>query len=160
MLNECDVHTLLRLPTGLFYAQGVKANVLFFDRKPASETPWTKTLWIYDLRTNQNFTLKTKTLARQDLDEFVACYNPNNRHERQPTWSYDNPGGRWRVFSYEELMGHDKANLDISWLLDELLEDSANLPEPDVLAHEIVEELEAALGQFSGIVEELGNGES
>jgi type I restriction enzyme M protein len=160
LLNECDVHTLLRLPTGLFYAQGVKANVLFFDRKPASETPWTKTLWIYDLRTNQNFTLKTRTLARQDLDEFVACYNPANRHERSPLWSEDNPGGRWRAFSYEELMSRDKANLDIFWLRDESLEDSANLPEPDVLAREIVEELQAALGQFSGIVEELGNGEN
>jgi type I restriction enzyme M protein len=160
LLNECDVHTLLRLPTGLFYAQGVKANVLFFDRKPASEIPWTKTLWIYDLRTNQNFTLKTRTLARQDLDEFVACYNPTNRHERRPTWSEDNPAGRWRVFSYEEMMARDKANLDIFWLRDESLEDSANLPEPDVLAREIVEELQAALGQFSGIVEELGEEES
>jgi type I restriction enzyme M protein len=74
LLHECDVHTLLRLPTGLFYAQGVKANVLFFDKKPASETPRTKKLWIYDLRTNMRFTLKTSSLQRFDLDEFVACY--------------------------------------------------------------------------------------
>jgi type I restriction enzyme M protein len=159
LLNECDVHTLLRLPTGVFYAQGVKANVLFFDRKPASETPWTKQVWIYDLRTNQNFTLKTRTLVRSDLDEFVACYNPANRNERQATWSEANPQGRWRVYNYDELMARDKANLDIFWLRDESLEDSANLPEPDVLAREIMEELQAALGQFSGIVEELGNGE-
>jgi type I restriction enzyme M protein len=156
LLNECDVHTLLRLPTGLFYAQGVKANVLFFDRKPASETPWTKHLWIYDLRTNMNFTLKTNMLVRSDLDDFVACYNPLNRHERQPTWSESNPDGRWRVFTYEELMSRDKVNLDIFWLRDESLEDSANLPDPDVLAKEIMEELEAALEQFKGIVEELG----
>ncbi len=91
LLHECDVHTLLRLPTGLFYAQGVKANVLFFDKKPASETPWTKKLWIYDLRTNMHFTLKTNPLKREDLDEFVACYNPANRHERKPTWSDSNP---------------------------------------------------------------------
>ena len=91
LLNECDVHTLLSLPTGIFYAQGVKANVIFFDRKPASETPWTKALWIYDLRTNSNFTLKTNQLAREDLDEFVACYNPANRHERQATWSEAQP---------------------------------------------------------------------
>ncbi len=155
LLNECDVHTLLRLPTGLFYAQGVKANVLFFDRKPASETPWTKTLWIYDLRTNQNFTLKTRTLARQDLDEFVACYHPANRHERQATWSEDNPGGCWRAFTYEELMSRDKANLDIFWLRDESLEDSANLPEPDVLAQEIADDLEAALEQIRGILNGL-----
>ena len=156
LLNECDVHTLLRLPTGVFYAQGVKANVLFFDRKPASEKPWTKQLWIYDLRTNQNFTLKTRTLTRQDLDEFVACYNPANRHERQASWSEENPQRRWRVFTYDELMSRDKVNLDIFWLRDESLEDAANLPEPDVLAREIMEELEAALEQFAGIVEELG----
>jgi type I restriction enzyme M protein len=158
LLNECDVHTLLRLPTGIFYAQGVKANVLFFDRKPASETPWTRTLWIYDLRTNMNFTLKTNQLARSDLDEFVDCYHPQNRHERAPTWSAENPDGRWRSFTYDELMRRDKVNLDIFWLRDETLEDSANLPDPDVLAREIVEELEAALEQFEGIVESL-NGE-
>ncbi len=149
----------------IIYAQGVKANVLFFDRKPASETPWTKQLWIYDLRTNQSFTLKTNTLGRQHLDEFVACYHPANRHDRQPTWSDNNPdlsktGGRWRAFSYEELMARDKANLDIFWLRDESLEDSANLPDPDALAREIVEELKAALEQFAGIVEELGEDES
>ena len=93
LLHECDVHTLLRLPTGIFYAQGVKANVLFFDRKPASETPWTKTLWIYDLRTNMHFTLKTNPLKRADLDEFVACYHPANRHERKATWSEVEPPG-------------------------------------------------------------------
>ena len=158
LLNECDVHTLLRLPTGIFYAQGVKANVIFFDRKPASETPWTRQLWIYDLRTNQNFTLKTNTLDRADLDEFVACYNPANRHDRQPTWSEDNPQGRWRSYSYEELAVRDKANLDIFWLRDESIEDSANLPDPDTLAREIMEELEAALEQFKGLVEELGEG--
>jgi type I restriction enzyme M protein len=156
LLHECEVHTLLRLPTGIFYAQGVKANVLFFDRKPASETPWTRQLWIYDLRTNMNFTLKTAPLARVDLDEFVTCYHPENRHDRQATWSEENPQGRWRVYSYEELAARDKVNLDIFWLRDESLEDSANLPEPDVLAAEIVEELEVALEQFRGIVEALG----
>ena len=76
LLHECDVHTLLRLPTGIFYAQGVKANVLFFDRKPASETPWTKQLWIYDLRTNKHFTLKTNPLqARPTWTSSCACYN-------------------------------------------------------------------------------------
>ncbi len=157
LLNECDVHTLLRLPTGIFYAQGVKANVLFFDRKPASESPWTKQVWIYDFRTNMNFTLKTRQLVRSDLDDFVACYNPQNRHERQPSWSESNPDGRWRMFTYEELISRDKVNLDIFWLRDESLEDSANLPDPDVLAKEIMEELEAALEQFKGIVEELGD---
>jgi type I restriction enzyme M protein len=148
LLHECDVHTLLRLPTGIFYAQGVKANVLFFDRKPASEAPWTKTLWIYDFRTNQHFTLKTKPLKRADLDDFVACYNPENRHERKAT-------ERFRAFDYQELVKRDKASLDIFWLKDESLEDSANLPDPDVIALEIAEDLEAALDQFSQIAADL-----
>ena len=155
LLHECDVHTLLRLPTGLFYAQGVKANVIFFDKKPASETPWTKKLWIYDFRTNKDFTLKTNPLKRSDLDEFVKCYNPENRHERKPTWSEKNPDGRWRAFDYEELINRDKASLDIFWLKDESLEESDNLPEPDVIAREIVEDLESALEQIKEIAEDL-----
>jgi type I restriction enzyme M protein len=151
LLAQADVHTLLRLPTGIFYAQGVKANVLFFDRKPASEKPWTQSLWIYDLRTNKEFTLKTKQLRRADLDEFVACYNPANRHERTATWSEENPDGRWREYPYEELVARDKANLDITWLRDASLEDGANLPDPDVIAAEIVEDLQAALEQFEAL---------
>jgi type I restriction enzyme M protein len=148
LLHECDVHTLLRLPTGIFYAQGVKANVLFFDRKPASEKPWTKTLCIYDFRTNQHFTLKTNPLKRSDLDDFVACYNPENRFERKPS-------ERFHSFDYEELLKRDKVNLDIFWVKDESLEDSANLPDPDVIAAEIAEDLEAALDQFSQISGDL-----
>jgi len=148
LLHECDVHTLLRLPTGIFYAQGVKANVLFFDRKPGSETPWTKELWIYDFRTNQHFTLKTNRMKRRDLDDFVACYNPANRHKRKQT-------ERFRKFSYEELIKRDKASLDIFWLRDESLDDTENLPEPDVIATEIAEDLEAALSQFAEIAADL-----
>jgi type I restriction enzyme M protein len=148
LLHECDVHTLLRLPTGVFYAQGVKANVLFFERKPASETPWTKTLWIYDLRTNQHFTLKTNPLKREDLDDFVRCYNPANRHARKQT-------DRFRPFSYDEIVKRDKLSLDIFWLKDDSLEDSASLPEPDVIAAEIVEDLEAALDEFAQIAADL-----
>lgn len=157
LLHECDVHTLLRLPTGIFYAQGVKANVLFFDRKPASETPWTKKLWIYDLRTNMHFTPKTNPLRRGDLDEFVACFNPANRHERKATWTERrSPNGRWRAFDYKEIIKRDKVSLDIVWLKDESLEDSANLPDPDVIAEEIVEDLQAALDQFAAISADLG----
>jgi type I restriction enzyme M protein len=155
LLHECDVHTLLRLPTGLFYAQGVKANVLFFDKKPASEKPWTKKLWIYDFRTNKDFTLKTNPLKRSDLDEFVKCYKPENRHNRKSTWSEKNRRPR-RSFDCEELINRDKASLDIFWLKDESLEDSENLPEPDTLAREIVEDLQAALVQFQAIAEDLG----
>jgi len=156
LLHECEVHTLLRLPTGLFYAQGVKANVLFFDKKAASETPWTKKLWIYDLRTNKHFTLKTNPLKREDLDEFVQCYNPENRYQRNALWSDKTPDGRWRSYEYDELINRDKASLDIFWLRDESLEESDNLPDPDVLAQEIVEDLEAALEQFREIAADLG----
>jgi type I restriction enzyme M protein len=159
LLASTDVHTLLRLPTGIFYAQGVKANVLFFDNRPGREQPWTETLWIYDLRTNKNFTLKQNPLTRADLDEFVECYNPANRRERKSTWSEENPDGRWREFSYDELMQRDKANLDIFWLRDESLEDTENLPEPDVIAAEIVADLQVALEQFQLIYDDLVNGE-
>jgi type I restriction enzyme M protein len=148
LLQECDVHTLLRLPTGVFYAQGVKANVLFFDRKPAAKDAWTRTLWIYDLRTNQHFTLKTSPLGYEDLQDFIACYRPENRHERVET-------ERFHAFPYDALVERDKVNLDIFWLRDESLEDTDNLPEPEVIAREIAENLEDALAQFSGIVESL-----
>ncbi len=125
----------------------------------ASETPWTKKLWIYDLRTNKHFTLKTNSLKREDLDEFVACYHPKNRHDRKPTWSEKKPDGRWRAFPYEELVARDKASLDIFWLKDDSLEDSDNLPDPAIIAAEIVEDLRAALEQFEAIAEDL-NGKS
>jgi type I restriction enzyme M protein len=148
LLNDCDVHTLLRLPTGIFYAQGVKANVLFFDRKPASEKPWTTKLWIYDFRTNEHFTLKTNPLKRTDLDDFVKCYNPANRNRRKET-------ERFKAFTYDELIKRDKASLDIFWLKDDSLEDSANLPEPHLIAAEIVEDLQAALDEFVLIASDL-----
>ena len=149
LLQECDVHTLLRLPTGVFYAQGVKANILFFDRKPASEKPWTEKLWIYDLRTNQHFTLKTNTLKYDDLVDFIKCFNSENRFERKET-------ERFRGFTYNELMQRDKVSLDIFWLKDDSLEDSANLPDPDIIAKDITENLEDALEQFRSIQEDLG----
>ena len=136
------------LPTGIFYAQGVKANVLFFDRKPAQEKPWTEKLWIYDLRTNKHFTLKESTLKPADLDDFVASYNPKNRHERKES-------ERFKSFPYDELLKRDKVNLDIFWLKDEVLEDSTNLPAPDIIAQEITDDLEAALEQFATIAEDL-----
>ena len=155
LLKQADVHTLLRLPTGIFYAQGVKANVLLFDRKPAAEKPWTTKLWIYDLRTNKHFTLKTNPLARADLDEFVACFKPENQAQRVPTWTEANSEGRWRAFSYEEVVARDKASLDIFWLKDKDLEDLDSLPEPDVLAEEIAEDLRTALEQFNALGEDL-----
>ena len=141
LLHECDVHTLLRLPTGIFYAQGVKANVLFFDKRPGAEKAWTKKLWIYDFRTNEHFTLRTNVLKREALDEFVSLFNPENRHKRKATWSEKNPDGRWRAYDYEELIQRDKCSLDVFWLRDESLEANDNLPDPDVIADEIVEDL-------------------
>ena len=155
LLQQFDVHTLLRLPTGIFYAQGVKANVLFFDAKPAREKPWTEQLWVYDLRTNKHFTLKMKPLRRVDLDEFVECFRPGERHTRTQTWSPENEEGRWRAFEYDDLAQRDKLNLDLLWLRDSALEDSENLPEPEVLAAEIVEDLLTALEAFQGVAQEL-----
>jgi len=148
LLAECDVHTILRLPTGIFYAQGVKANVVFFERKPASADAWTKATWVYDLRANMHFTLKTKTLRFEDLADFVESYQAHDRSKRAES-------ERFRKFTYDELMARDKANLDITWLRDESLEDSSNLPPPGVLAAEIVEELEAALAQFAELAASL-----
>jgi type I restriction enzyme M protein len=148
LVDECDVHTMLRLPTGIFYRPGVRANVLFFDRRAGGERAATEKLWVYDFRTNQHFTLKTNPLRREHLDDFVACYNPTNRHARVES-------ERFRAFKYDELMRRDKASLDIFWLRDESLEDSENLPAPETIAAEIVEDLQAALDQFAQIAADL-----
>jgi type I restriction enzyme M protein len=148
LLAECDLHTILRLPTGIFYAQGVKANVVFFDRKAAAADPWTKETWVYDLRTNKHFTLKANPLREADLAEFVGGYCPDDRSKRVES-------DRFRQFTYDELIARDKANLDITWLRDESLDDTGTLPAPAVLAAEIVEELEAALAQFSELATSL-----
>ncbi len=151
LLHECDVHTLLRLPTGVFYAQGVKANVLFFERKAASETPSTRELWVYDLRTNQHFTLKQNPLRYEHLQDFVTAYAAEDRSARAES-------ERFRRFTYDELLQRDKVSLDLVWLRDESLEDMDNLPPPDVIAQEIVEDLEAALAEFAAVAESLGPG--
>jgi type I restriction enzyme M protein len=144
LLETCDVHTVLRLPTGIFYAQGVKANVVFFDARPKDGRVHTQGVWFYDLRTNKHFTLKTRTLKRDDLQDFIACYHPENRHERVAT-------ERFRYFSYDELMARDKASLDIFWLKDDSLDKLDDLPPPDVLQQEIIEHLEAALASFRDV---------
>ena len=148
LLRSTDLHTILRLPTGIFYAQGVKANVLFFDNKPASRDPWTKELWVYDYRTNIKHTLKTNPLRLSNLDDFVASYNPENRHQRQET-------ERFRRFTYEEIIARDKTSLDIFWLKDDSLSDLDNLPNPNELALSIVENLEAALSSFRTVAGQL-----
>ncbi|GGD61739.1 class I SAM-dependent DNA methyltransferase [Lacimicrobium alkaliphilum] len=153
LLDNTVLHTILRLPTGIFYANGVKANVLFFDNRPASPEPWTKDVWFYDYRTNVHHTLKKKPMRFDDLKDFIECYNPQNLGERTETWHPENnPGGRWRKYNYEELMARDKTSLDIFWLKDKSLSDLDNLPEPDDLAEEIIENLEAGLNSFREVL--------
>lgn len=153
LLETVEVHTILRLPTGIFYANGVKANVIFFDGKPASKTAWTKEIWVYDYRTNIHHTLKKNSLKLEDLRDFITCYNPKNRHKRKETFNADtNPEGRWRKFSYEEIIARDKTSLDITWLKDKSLADLDNIPDPDVLAEDIIENLEAGLASFKEIM--------
>ncbi|MEX1026177.1 MAG: hypothetical protein WD226_13970, partial [Planctomycetota bacterium] len=116
---------------------------------------WTKTLWVYDLRTNKHFTLKTRRMIRADLDDFVECYRPGDRHKRKPTWSNETPDGRWRPYTYDEILTHDKVSLDLFWLRDETLEDSANLPDPHILAQEIADDLRSALAQIEDVLGDL-----
>jgi type I restriction enzyme M protein len=155
LLQKCDVHTLLRLPTGIWYSPGVKANVIFFDKKEGRAEAWTDKLWVYDLRTNMHFTLKQSPIQRKDFDEFVDCYNPDNRYERKELWSESNPDGRWRCYEYDELLKRDKLSLDLFWIKDKSLTDTDSLPPPDVLAAEIADDLEAALEQFTKIAAKL-----
>ena len=154
LLETTDLHTILRLPTGIFYAQGVKANVVFLDNKPAAKKPWTKDVWFYDLRTNKHFTLKTQPLTFDDLVEFVSRYKPGEHHKRRQTWSETNSEGRWRKYSRDEILARDKTSLDIFWLRDKSLSDLDDLPEPAVLARAIVTNLQAALTSF----QEIANG--
>ena len=156
LLETTDLHTILRLPTGIFYKPGVKANVIFFDKRPASPEYQTKEVWIYDFRTNMHFTLKQHPMTDADLVDFIRCYHPENRHERKETWSEENPDGRWRRYSIDETLARDKTSLDIFWIKDKSLADLDHLPEPDVLAAEIVENLQSALESFQGLMGMLG----
>jgi type I restriction enzyme M protein len=156
LLETTDLHTVLRLPTGIFYAQGVKANVIFFDAKPAAAKPWTKEVWFYDYRTNIHHTLKKNPLTAGSLQDFVECYNPTNRHKRTETFNAEtNPDGRWRRFGYDEVVTRDKTSLDISWIKDASLADLDNLPDPDELAIDIIENIEGALESFRAMAERL-----
>lgn len=148
LLETCDVHTILRLPTGIFYAHGVKANVVFLDAKPKDGKVHTKGVWFYDLRTNKHFTLKTRQLQYDDLKDFIASYKSDNRHKRKE-------GERFKFYKYEDLIARDKASLDIFWLKDDSLENLDDLPPPDVLQQEIIDHLEAALLAFRDVAAAL-----
>jgi type I restriction enzyme M protein len=155
LLETTDLHTILRLPTGIFYANGVKANVIFLDNKPAAKEPWTKEIWFYDYRTNIHHTKKKDPLRFEHLKDFIQCYNPTNPHKREETYSEINLDGRWRKFTYNEIVSRDKTSLDIFWLKDKSLTDLENLPEPDLLASEIIENLEAALADMRKLADIL-----
>lgn len=155
LLETTDLHTILRLPTGIFYKPGVKANVIFFDKRPASADTQTKEVWVYDFRTNVHFTLKQNPLKDSDLNDFVQCYHPENRYERKETWSEENPEGRWRRFDVRNILKRDKTSLDIFWIKDKSLADLDNLPEPEVLAGDIMENLQSALDSFSDLMAKL-----
>ncbi len=148
LLDTCDLHTILRLPTGIFYAQGVKANVLFFTKKPAREQPWTARTWFYDLRTNQHFTLKRHKLTIADLQPFIDAYRPDDLDAREES-------ERFKAYSYEQLVERDQVNLDITWLRDDSHLDADDLPDPDILVNEILEDLRAALTEFEELADEL-----
>ena len=158
LLKTTELHTILRLPTGIFYAQGVKANVLFFNNKPASKEAWTKDIWFYDYRTNVHHTPKKNPMQQEHLSEFIELYNGANSSKRKETWSEENEEGRWRKYSYDEVIARDKTSLDIFWLKDKSLTDLDNLPDPDILASEIIENIEAGLNSFKEIMETI-NGE-
>lgn len=155
LLETTDLHTILRLPTGIFYKPGVKANVIFFDKRPASAEMQTREVWIYDFRTNVHFTLKQHPMTEADLADFIQCYNPENRHDRTQTWSEDNPDGRFRRFDIKEILERDKTSLDIFWIKDKSLADLDSLPEPDVLASDIIENLQSALESFQELQAQL-----
>ena len=157
LLETTDLHTILRLPTGIFYKPGVKANVIFFDKRPAGPQRQTKEVWIYDFRTNVHFTLKQHPMTDGDLEDFVSCYHSENRQQRKETWSEENPSGRWRKFSAEEILARDKTSLDIFWIKDQSLADLDNLPEPDQLAADIIENLQSALDGFQELKRQLGS---
>ena len=161
LLETTELHTILRLPTGIFYAQGVKANVLFFDNRPASKETASRDVWYYDYRTNIHHTLKRKPLRLEDLREFIDSYNPGKRQKRKETWHAEkNPDGRWRKYTYDELAARDKTSLDLFWLKDDSLADLDNLPEPADLAEEIIENIEAGLASFRTVAAALPVGDA
>ncbi len=151
LMDKCNLHTILRLPTGIFYAQGVKTNVLFFQRG-TTEKGNTKEVWIYDLRTNMPSFGKRNPLTRKDFAEFEECYgdDPNGRSSRKDLGEE----GRFRRFSREEIAKRGD-NLDISWLRDESLQSAEDLPEPDEIAAEITIRLQTAISEMSALTELL-----
>jgi len=154
LLDETDLHTVLRLPTGIFYANGVKSNVLFLEKKKGNKKS-SKEVWFYDYRTNIHHTLKKQVLKYEHLIPFVECYLSKDREMTKETWTKDNPHGRFRKYSYSEIIVRDKTNFDIFWLKDDNYIDMDSLPEPEVLAQEIIDGLESTLNSFREVTKSL-----
>lgn len=157
LLTKMDLHTILRLPTGIFYSQGVNANVVFFDAKQASKNPWTKEVWIYDYRTNIHHTLKRNPLKLTDLQDFIYCFNPTNRLKRTETWNESNPDGRWRKFTFNEIISRDKTSLHLTWIKDNKKSNLAHSSDPEDIVADIIENLELALESFRSVLNNLNS---
>ncbi|MFZ1387498.1 MAG: N-6 DNA methylase [Thiolinea sp.] len=156
LMEKCNLHTILRLPTGIFYAQGVKTNVLFFS-KPSDlkqDTGNTKNVWVYDMRANMPQFGKRTVLTDAHFDEFIQCFG-SDPHGQAPRTAHDE-NGRWRCFSREWIRDVKGDSLDISWLKDDSSVDAASLPEPEVLASEALVELEAAMSGLQDLLKALG----
>ena len=146
LLSDFNLHTILRLPTGIFYANGVKANVLFFTKGGK-----TKDVWFYDYRTDVKHTLVQQPMRRSHLDDFVACYNADNINSRTETYNAEsNPNGRWRKYTVEELLQRDKTSLDITWI-------KPTNPIDDITLEELILSIEEKSANISNAVAELKN---
>ncbi|CAD6882226.1 Type I restriction-modification system, DNA-methyltransferase subunit M (EC 2.1.1.72) [Methylomonas albis] len=169
LMQKCNLHTILRLPTGIFYAQGVKTNVLFFSKgtaeNPRQEENCTQQVWVYDLRTNMPSFGKRTPFDEQHLAPFEVCYHAENRQEAdgQISLSLEEEGrgereveSRWRCFSRDWIKTQKGDSLDIAWLKDQDSVDAASLPEPDVLAAEAMSEMTEALRELDGLMTALG----
>lgn len=159
LLETCNLHTILRLPQGIFYANGVKANVLFFEAGLPESNSQTKEVWIYDYRTNIKHSLKNNSMKFSHLQDFIQCYNPSKPFKRKETWSSKNPDGRWRRFSKEEIFMRDRLSLDISWIKDDSFSTYDKSRSSKEISEEIMESLQKALDGFKRFTLELNRSE-
>lgn len=155
LLQETNLHTILRLPTGIFYANGVKVNVLFLEKRVTKDKPSTDHIWFYDYRTNVRHTLKKNPLQYSDLKKFRECYCASEREITPETYSHQNLSGRFRKYSYNEIISRDQVNLDITWLRQDGEVNLDELPEPEILAQEIIDNLEAIVNNFKEVVSSI-----
>ncbi len=147
LMDKCNLHTILRLPTGIFYAAGVKTNVLFFSRGKKDKGN-TKKTWVFDMRTNMPKFGKRTPFTKTHFDEFVKCYG--KKSDGSSKRKDQGEEGRWRCFSREEIAKRGD-NLDLSWLRDESVESAEDLAEPDVIAAEIMGELKTAMAELAAL---------